>query len=199
MKPILALVAALTLATAACGGGSSTAEVASIDDVVITEAPATEETTVTEQEATEQAFLEFAQCMREQGIDMADPTVDADGNVIPARPNFDGDPSTLDREAIRAARDVCGDVLEGATLGFERRNDTEFQDQALAYAQCMRDNGVDIPDPDFSAQGGPGGGLFGGRDIDRDDPAFQAAEEICQEEIPGFGGGPGGGPGRPGT
>ena len=200
MKPVAMLIAALALAASACGGGASSAEVASIQDVVTTDAPASAASELTEQEATEQAFLEFARCMRDEGVDMSDPTVDADGNVIPARPNFEGGEGSFDREAIQSAREVCGDVLEGATLGFDRVDDTDFQDQALAYAQCMRDNGIDMPDPDFSSTGGgPGRGLFGGAEIDRDDPAFHAAEDVCQEQIPGFVRGPGGGAGRPGN
>ena len=198
-SPLAALVAASAMVLAACGGtGGSSSGVASLEDVVTTQAVETETDQVTGQEATEQAFLAFAQCMRDQGIDMADPTVDTDGNVIPARPNFASGSGTFDREAMQSARDTCGDALEGIVLGFERRDDTEFQDQALAYAQCMRDNGVDMPDPDFSEGSGPGRGLFGGGDIDPTDPTFQSANEACEDLAPGrggFGGGPGRAPG----
>jgi hypothetical protein len=44
----------------------------------------------------------------------------------------------------------------------------------------MRDEGIDMPDPDFSG----GGGLFRmggpGSGIDPDDPDFRAAQETCQ-------------------
>jgi hypothetical protein len=193
------MISVLALTAAACGGASSSPGIASIEDVVTTATPAAPDTVLTEQEAAEQAFLEFAQCMRDNGVDMADPTVDADGNVIPARPNFEGGEDSFDREAVRDARDICGDSIEGLALGFQERSTTEFADQALAYAQCMRDNGVDMPDPDLSAESsGPGRGLFGGAEIDREDPAFEAANQVCQEEIPGFSGRPGG-PGRPGN
>ena len=55
----------------------------------------------------------------------------------------------------------------------------------------MRQNGIDMPDPDFSTGPGGGGGLF--RNGDRSDPKFQAADEECRsafQNLPGpFGGG----------
>ncbi len=54
-------------------GGEETKGVATIE--------ATTETTVVEEEITfEEGVLEFAQCMREEGIDFPDPTFDIDGN-----------------------------------------------------------------------------------------------------------------------
>jgi len=82
-----------------------------------------------------------------------------------------------------------------------------MQDQMLAFSQCMRDNGIDYPDPEFSDDGGVtiiGGPGEGGEGfaMEPSDPAFQAAQEACQEIFrgggPGFvigcdSGGPGGG------
>ncbi|GAG42818.1 unnamed protein product, partial [marine sediment metagenome] len=34
----------------------------------------------------EEAILAFAACLRDEGIDVDDPTVDADGNLRPPRP-----------------------------------------------------------------------------------------------------------------
>ncbi|MEE8456868.1 MAG: hypothetical protein V3S28_02360, partial [Acidimicrobiia bacterium] len=77
------------------------------------------------------------------------------------------------------------------------------QDNFLEFAVCMRENGYDMPDPDFSNFGQPGQGggqgrgqLFGG-DLDRNDPAFQSAFAACEDifsdafRIPGQGGGQG--------
>jgi hypothetical protein len=52
----------------------------------------------------------------------------------------------------------------------------ELEDAFLEYAQCMRDHGIDFPDPEFNGDGAVairGGG-------DPDDPEFQAAEEACR-------------------
>jgi hypothetical protein len=48
----------------------------------------------------------------------------------------------------------------------------------------MRENGYDMPDPDFSGNGHSGAGPFGDA-IDIDDPAFQAAARLCEGIIGG--------------
>lgn len=152
----------------------------------------------------EEALLEFAACMRENGFaDFPDPEVDSDGNVRIGRagqeqPDFD--PRSED---FRAARDACGQQLEGLVFGPGRGgpgfDDPEFQDRLLEFAACLREGGLEVDDPDFSpaapGEGGPGGrGLFGGA-FDPTDPENRAIIERCQEEVGFFG--PGGGPGRP--
>jgi hypothetical protein len=53
------------------------------------------------------------------------------------------------------------------------------QEQALQYAQCIRENGVpDFPDP------GPDG-RFSEGEHDQDDPALRAAQEACRDLAPG--------------
>ena len=60
----------------------------------------------------------------------------------------------------------------------------------------LRDQGIDMPDPDFSQGFGPGAGgragIFG--DLDPQSPEFQAAAQECQGIFEG-GFGPGGGRG----
>ena len=52
--------------------------------------------------------------------------------------------------------------------------------QALAYAKCMRENGVsDFPDPDAQ------GRLRGAGHEQQDDPQFRAAMEACRGLAPG--------------
>jgi hypothetical protein len=55
------------------------------------------------------------------------------------------------------------------------------QADPLKFAQCMRANGVDMPDPD------PNGG-FSNLQIDRSNPKFMAAMEKCRQYAP-FGNG----------
>ncbi|MFJ5266738.1 hypothetical protein ACIQAC_40430 [Streptomyces sp. NPDC088387] len=65
-------------------------------------------------------------------------------------------------------------------------------DRALAYSQCMRDNGVaNFPDP----QPGGGGIRISPEDgLDPNSQAFKDAQQTCQDLAP-QGGGPGGGGG----
>jgi len=77
----------------------------------------------------------------------------------------------------------------------------QVQQQLVKFAQCMRSHGIDIPDPTTNGTGG-----FGFRrsfgSVDRNSPAFQAANKACASLRPRFGrgggGGGGGGAGGPG-
>jgi hypothetical protein len=105
-------------------------------------------------------ILAYTACLREQGLDVADPTFDADGNLDGG---FFGPDSGIDprSEEFRAAQEACGSLIEGVTLGGPGGGnfDPEAMQQAtLAYTECLRDEGLEVDDLDFSAQGGPGGG-----------------------------------------
>lgn len=56
------------------------------------------------------------------------------------------------------------------------------QDRALAYAQCMRAHGVDMPDPD-----GSGIHMTMPSGSSRNDPKVQAAMQACQQYLPNGG------------
>jgi len=173
MKRMLLLIAVLALVAAACGGSAGADEgVASLDGSTQLESAAT---------------TAAPELTRDEGFDVEDPTVDSEGNLRLARP-AEAQEEGFDREAYRAAREACDEFLENVSLGFRDEDRTEIEDQLLEFAACVRENGYDMPDPEFSGtpgQGG-GGGPFG--DIDREDPAFQAAAEACQDVLPGGGG-----------
>lgn len=192
MRAITALILS-ALVLAACGGSDAGDDVASLESST-TEADATT-TTVDDTAALEADLLAFSQCMRDNGLpDFPDPTIDADGN-----PEFfpGGQPPEgfADDETIQAAFDACQEFLADVVLSFLPEDTTELEDRFLEWAECMRDQGVDIPDPDFSqgivGPGGPGG-IFG--EIDPNDPAFVEASEACnylfEGLLPGAPGGP---------
>ena len=94
----------------------------------------------------------------------------------------------FDREAAQAARETCSGLLEGVTLGLGRGDFTEIQDRLLEFATCMRENGYDMPDPDFGnlqPRGGEGDGQFTGPfgEIDPEDPSFVVASEACSDVL----------------
>ena len=64
---------------------------------------------------------------------------------------------------IQRHHDICAEHLEGIALGRggEGFDETELTDTLLAFAQCMRDHGVPMDDPDLSGFG-PGRGEDGG-------------------------------------
>ena len=198
MRKTLIAVAALAVLVAACSG-SDAGGVASLEE--------SNDPAVIESEASDESFevsvLAFSACMRENGVeDFEDPDFNADGSL-----SFDGGgfrQSDTDQEIIQAAFQGCQEHLEGIAFGRGAIDFTEIEDRLVEFAACMRDNGFDMPDPDFSNFGqggndsaGPGGGGPFGGDLDTEDPAFQTALESCEDIFEGFriGGGPGGGRG----
>jgi hypothetical protein len=203
------LVTALGLLFAACGGGDGAEGIASLQE----DTAAADGSTTTAHAAAvdpEQAMLDFTQCMRDHGVDMPDPEVNTAGGgfsfgiTIQGGPGDEGAPDNTEMQQMQEANAACQHFLEGMVQQFERPDMSEMQDQMLAFAQCMRDHGVDMPDPEFSDDGGVtafGSGEGGeGFAIDPNDPTFQAAQEACQEIFGGqdgvmtiTGGGPGAG------
>ena len=122
-------------------------------------------------------MLDFAQCLREQGFDVGDPTVDADGNVqlppIKITSTVSGDDPEEGIADLNERMASCEDHLEGVVMTGDSSGASGFEDTLLEYTQCMRDNGVEMPDPDFSSGGGVIDlGAIGGED-------FEAAEAVC--------------------
>jgi hypothetical protein len=190
---MLAVLTVSALAAAACGsagagdGGNSlnsSGEVASL-----TEDGSGADTEASSDDVdTEAQLLAFAECIRDQGFEIDDPSIDADGNVVLPRPTSSSD-APGPPEGFLEARDTCAAHLEGVTLGFQGGDQTELQDELLEFAACMRDNGFDLPDPDFAEAGGRG--LL--REIDQNDPAYESAFANCGDILGGRGGGRDGG------
>lgn len=148
----------------------------------------------------EERLLAFAGCMRDNGVEFPDPVVEADGTVtFGSRPGSGGGGFAALREIGRdpdlpAAREACQGLVEGVAFGPGQGGFDliEIQDALLEFARCMRDNGVDIGDPDMSVFA-PGadpndepGGPFRGT-IDLEDPDLATAFAVCQQQLPGGG------------
>lgn len=188
MKPALRLAAlffAILLVGTACGGDDSSDAVASLDRTSTTRGPTEEGPSPSDEEAV----LGFTQCMRDQGVDLPDPRVDSDGNLQLNLGQAAAVVARIDQEVLNAAFLECEDFLEGVSFGFDASDVTAFEDRLLRFAECMRANGVDLPDPDFSnvGQGDVGDGPFGALDLD--DPLFQGALDVCGDVLAGFGDG----------
>ncbi|GAA4096622.1 hypothetical protein GCM10022214_70450 [Actinomadura miaoliensis] len=120
----------------------------------------------------EDAMLKFAQCMRANGVDVPDPK--------------DGDPQTMriggkgaDRDKLQDAMEKCRPYLVAGGKMPDLK-DPEVRDRYTRYAQCMRQQGVDIPDPD------PDGTFrMPSKGIDRQ--KMDKAREACRHLLPGTG------------
>ncbi|MEO1065140.1 MAG: hypothetical protein AAFZ07_27305 [Actinomycetota bacterium] len=146
----------------------------------------------------EEQALAFAECMRDNGVDFPDPTLDADGSVDfgigPGGGGGGGGGLDPQDDGVQDAFGACQSLLEGASFLPGGGDLTEFEDDLLAFAECLRDQGLDVDDPDLDAFG-PGAGGDGnatpfGDGFDPNDPANADAIEACQGT---FTGGPLGG------
>lgn len=206
--PLFAVAATL----GACGGGGSSPDegVASLDDVrsvapgttgsssddPTPDAPDGSPPTTAEPRDPETALLEFAACMRSHGVDMPDPQITEEGGIsmhIGAGP--DGSPADLD-----AAHEACEHLMPSGPMTRDGNDfdPTEMQDEMLAFTRCMREHGVDMPDPQFDEDGrleqrveiegdagdAPRGPVLAGPFgvLDLSDPDTEAAFEICAED-----------------
>ncbi len=193
------------LTAAGTDGPSGMPSSASESTAPATTAPASTDTASTdpEQDGTDEAvsdeerLLEFAACMRDNGVEFPDPIVEADGTIsFGLRPGAGGASRSAenlqrigrDRD-LPAAREACGGLLEGLAFGRGSQDFAEAQaeqaDRLLEFAQCLRDNGIDVGDPDTSGfgPGGGGGAALPFGDVDFDDPDASAALDICAEQV----------------
>jgi hypothetical protein len=222
-KRITGTVAVVALAglLAACGsdGDSGDDDVASVsgDD-------SNEQAQGDDQADAEEELLDWVECMRDEGVDIPDPTRDEEGNLVIEGPGIrlgsgdsegsassddeaDSDEPAIDPDEMDAAIEACGQPPALGPNDLSEEDRRAMEEDAIEFAECMRDEGIeDFPDPDFSDMG-PGGqpqrrsseddggqdgddggpqvflGPFG--EIDMDDPEVRDAFEACQDVLGG--------------
>jgi hypothetical protein len=118
----------------------------------------------------QRSALAHARCMRQHGINTPDPQLSGDMIVQDLGDNGDDDPK------VKAAQQACKQHLPNG--GQAQGPNPQQQQRALAFAWCMRQHGVSMPDPKVTAEGIlqelP-------RGLDPDDPRVQAAEHACHQ------------------
>jgi hypothetical protein len=189
------LLAALILAgvIAACGGGDDGSDdaVASLDEGAAGDGDEADDgggggrrgMSSEEQAEFEDAMLEYAQCMRDHGVDMPDPEFNGEGGVM-----IGGGPGTgpaPDSDEFEEADEACQPIIEDARPDAEPMDpeqQAELQDQLTAMAECMREHGHDMPDPQVS-DGGRVEMRVGGPDSGPPDEDFEQDLEECHEEV----------------
>ena len=120
------------------------------------------------------ALVKFHACLRANGVQVSDsgPGV-ARGDT--EDPNFAA-------AAAKCKHHLDGTSIEVATGGDGGQVSEEQLTSLLAYARCMRGNGVDMPDPD------PKRGAVapkGSSDVDQDSAEFQNAHAACRSHLSG--------------
>jgi len=176
---LLLVMAALLVTTAtACGDKTGSNGVATLGGTSDSSDDADSDNS--DKSAEDQA-LEFSKCMRENGVpDFPDPEFNDEGGIMI---NRSGGPDSVDRETEEKAMKACEDKMPRGGGNFSEEDRAKMQDAFLEYAKCMRENGIDMPDPDFSEGGGAFRMGVGGDGMNPDDPAFKKADEACHDKL----------------
>ena len=146
--------------------------------------------------ANRKAMLDFARCMRSNGVDAPDPQFGARRLPLPRRPwrrstraggrvTQRSGPKRVDEAKFRKAEQACAKYREAIKAPELSDEDKEkFRKGALEHARCMRDHGIDMPDPSFDEDGGAQVRIGPGTNIDPDSPKFREAQKACESKMP---------------
>lgn len=171
--PVIAATAVISLATS-----PAFAQVATLGPLPEEEASAAPIEELNEQDA----MLAWAGCLRDNGIEVTDPVFDAAGVMVGGL-EFEGGKDAGPKDAkggeFLAASEACNEFLVGADSKTDPALREEQTEAALRFAVCMREQGLDFPDP------APEGTTFEGADvkIDKESAEFQAAFEVCGDSL----------------
>lgn len=177
-RPFLFLAAVLVVLIAACGGDDSDTgldEVASLGG-----SSGDDRTDESDRPTFEEGLLSFTTCMRENGVEVPDIAVDADGQPR-LNPDVIGDLDTSTPE-FSSAVGTCLSFLADAApvdLSTDPELNAVVQDQLRQFSQCMRAEGVtDFPDPNpnFDGSGLP----YPLTALNPQNDAFPPALQECQ-------------------
>lgn len=141
---LLALTAATFALVSACGSGGGGNQVASLSDP----AKPSGAQQANDGRSDEDKVRDFTKCMREHGVDMPDPTgapqPGSGGSTGGVHIQVQG--SGPDKDKLDSANQACRALLPNG--GKPPKLDAKQLDEMRKMAQCMREHGVNMPDPD---------------------------------------------------
>jgi hypothetical protein len=184
LAPLLVLGLLIVVLSACTGGAGSSNGVATLNsaDPAASAAPSASLN-------PQDALLAYARCMREHGIDMPDPQFDDTNGKFQVQIGTGGSKPT-DKQKVDAAQQACQHFMEGVAFGpGGGQIDQETQDKLLAFSRCMREHGIDFPDPQFDDGGRVmiGGNRNSAPAFDPNSQKFKDAQEACRSLLPGGG------------
>lgn len=181
LRRLLTLLLTLALVVAACGGDDEP----EAEGVASIQSSGSDDGAPQRQEI-EDAVLDFTQCLRDQGFEVPDIELDANGAPIIRTEDVAG--IDISSREFQSAFASCTPILTAAgafSFDFDPELQAIFQDQLQEFSQCMRREGVpDFPDPIAGTSGIPYP-IDAFSDFTND--GFQTALETCQQQI-GFSG-----------
>ncbi|MFD4764762.1 hypothetical protein [Streptomyces niveus] len=110
--------------------------------------------------------LEHRKCLRENGVDIPEPKPGEAGTTI----ELGGKGGEVEK-AFKACKDK-------AVGGGDQELTQAEKDKMLAYARCMRENGMDMPDPKFDTAGMAGMPAMEAKDMKKFEKANAACESV---------------------
>lgn len=121
-----------------------------------------------------EARLEWAECMREHGVDVPDPSPGGQVTARAGRRAFVDDPD------FEQAQKACESKMQGVEppAGLDPEH---VQERVLALTKCLREAGFDVPDPQFGS-GGRALVRIAPEGVDVESEAFQDAMRTCQKK-----------------
>ncbi|MGW5115882.1 hypothetical protein ACWEQ8_10610 [Streptomyces noursei] len=104
----------------------------------------------------------YRQCLRDNGVQVQEPKEGQAAGI-----------EVKDEKAFKKAQDACKD-LPGASKEMSQEEQEKALDEAVKMAKCMREHGVDMPDPQL--KDGKLTAQAGGASVDREkmDKAMKA-------------------------
>jgi hypothetical protein len=165
---IAAVAAVAAILVLSAGGGTAEGDgIASAGGAENGAKPATTETTAP-LDGDAQALV-FAECVRENGVDMPDPGPGRQGLVDA----FQAVSRDYDQATLEKALGACQDLMPQYAQEQEMHEGTDM----LALAECLREQGLDVSDNPF--QDAHSGAI----DVNE----FAAAMEVCRDVLTGGG------------
>ncbi|MFE7313629.1 hypothetical protein ACFU7T_11050 [Streptomyces sp. NPDC057555] len=110
----------------------------------------------------------YRQCLRDNGVKVEEPKEGQAAGI-----------QVKDEKAFKKAKDACKG-LAGAPKEMSGQDQQKAFDKALKFAQCMREEGVDMPDPELK-DGNLTMKAGGGPDVSKE--KMEKAQKACNDKL----------------
>lgn len=110
----------------------------------------------------------YRQCLRDNGVKVEEPKEGQAAGI-----------EVKDEKAFKKAKEACKD-LPGAGKEMSAEEQQKALDKSIKFAQCMRENGVDMPDPELK-DGNLTAKAGGGPDVPKE--KMEKAQKVCSDKL----------------